>query len=84
MGLKTPEPPEYSYTAHAILGAYNEIACSRRYEQGVPLPLDVSALLNYMEVFEPPCELHIFYKAIKAIDNKFIDKAHKSISKKSA
>ena len=84
MGLKTPEPPEYSYTAHAILGAYNTIARSRKYEQGVPLALDTSALLNYMEMFELPCELHIFFECIMEIDNRFIDKAHKRMSKKPA
>lgn len=84
MGLEIPKPPEYSYTANAILVAYNTIARSRRYEQGVPLSLDASALLNYMEMFELPCELHIFFECIMAIDNKFIDRAHKSISKKSA
>ena len=84
MGLKTPEPPEYSYTANAILAAYNTIARSRRYEQSVPLSLDTSALINYMEMFELPCELHIFFECIMAIDNRFIDKAHKRLSKKSA
>jgi hypothetical protein len=66
------------------LGAYNTIARSRKYEQGVPLALGANEIGAYLELFESPCELHIFIDCIMAIDNDFLDKAHKRMSKKSA
>lgn len=82
MGLEIPEPPKYSFIANSIISAYNTIARSRRYEQGVPLALDASAITTYMDMFELPCELHIFFDCIMSIDNKFIDKVHKQVKQK--
>lgn len=82
MGLEIPEPPEYSYTANAILSAYNTIARARKYEQGVPLALGATDIGAYLELFDVPCELHILVECVFALDNKHLDKAHKRLSGK--
>ena len=82
MGLEIPEPPEYSYTANAILSAYNTIARARKYEQGVPLALGATEINAYLELFDVPCELHILVECVFALDNKHLDKAHKLLSGK--
>lgn len=84
MGLEIPEPPEYSYTANAILSSYNTIARARKYEQGVPLALGATEINAYLELYEAPCELHILVECVFALDNNHLDKAHKRLSKKSA
>ncbi|EPN2069651.1 hypothetical protein [Acinetobacter baumannii] len=76
-----PEPPEYSYVANAILSAYNTIARSRRYEQGVPLALDISAINAYVEQYDLPVERYIFNDCIFAIDNLFLDETVKKSGK---
>ncbi|NNG75672.1 hypothetical protein HLH10_04900 [Acinetobacter sp. ANC 4277] len=82
MGLEIPEPPQYSYTANAILSAYNTIARARKYEQGVPLALGATEIGAYLELYEVPCELHILVECVFALDNKHLDKAHKLLSGK--
>ncbi|MCU4589093.1 hypothetical protein KTJ20_10055 [Acinetobacter ursingii] len=77
MGLPEILPPDFSYTAHEILSAYNTIARSRRYEQGVPLALDISSINAYVEQFDLPVERHIFNDCIFTLDNQFLDEAHK-------
>ncbi|WP_180113259.1 hypothetical protein [Acinetobacter sp. YH12073] len=84
MGLEIPQPPEYSYSANAILLAYNTIARSRTYPQGVAMPLDASAIKSYLELYEAPCELHIFVECVFALDNLFLDGVRKRMQKKSA
>jgi len=79
MGLEIPEPPKYSYTANSILSAYNTIARSRRYEQGTPLALGAEDIKSYLELYELPCELHIFIDCIFALDNLFIDESRKRL-----
>lgn len=69
--------PEYSYTAQAILSAYNIITRSRRYENSMPLSLNLSDIESYLEVYESPVEVHIFVKALLAIDDLFLDEAYK-------
>ncbi|MPS60588.1 MAG: hypothetical protein E2595_03685 [Acinetobacter sp.] len=76
------EKPEYSYTSNAILSAYNVISRSRRYEQGIPLSLDISAISAYCEHYELPVERDIFNDCIFSLDNMFLDEAHKKSSKK--
>lgn len=83
MGVKPPEPPEYSYIANVILSAYNTIARSRMYhDSGVPLALNTSHIQSYIELNDLPCELYIFMDCIFAIDNLYIDEAHKKINRK--
>lgn len=82
MGIKIPKPPEYSYIASALLKAYNTIARSRRYEQGTPLALGAEDIKSYLELYELPCELHIFTECVFALDNKYLDKAHKLLSRR--
>ncbi|NAS06210.1 hypothetical protein GPS47_11505 [Acinetobacter haemolyticus] len=71
------EKPEYSYTANAILSAYNVIARSRRYEQGIPLALDIASINAFSEQYELPVEHWIFNECIFAMDNLFLDEAQK-------
>lgn len=77
-----PDPPKYSYTANSILSAYNTIARSRRYEQGTPSTLSAEDIKSYLELYELPCELHIFIDCIFSLDNLFIDESRKWMSKK--
>ena len=63
--------PDYSYVANAILTAYNTIARSRRYEQGVPLALDISAINAYVEQYDLPVERYIFNDCIFTLDDMF-------------
>ncbi|UDY20781.1 hypothetical protein NLHDIDDJ_02436 [Acinetobacter baumannii] len=72
-----PAAPDYSYVANAILSAYNTIARSRRYEQGVPLALDISAINAYVEQYDLPVERYIFNDCIFTLDDMFLDEAHK-------
>lgn len=86
MGSTPPEAvekPDYSYTANSILSAYNTIARSRRYEQSIPLALGAEDIKSYLELYELPCELHIFIDCIFSLDNLFIDESRKRMSKKS-
>ena len=82
MGIEIPKPPEYSYIASALLKAYNTIARARKYEQGVPLALGATDIGAYLELFDVPCELHIFTECVFALDNKHLDKAHKLLSRR--
>ena len=82
MGLEIPEPPQYSYTANAILSSYNTIARARKYEQGVPLALGAEDIKSYLELYELPCELHIFIDCIFTLDNLFIDESRKRLARK--
>lgn len=65
------------------MDAYNTIARSRRYENGVPMPIEIKAIKDYLELYDCPIELHIFIDAILMIDNKYIDEAHEKIAKQS-
>lgn len=82
MGIQPPKPPEYSYTANAILHAYNMIARSRRYEQGTPLALNIADIEVYCDLYDVPVELDIFVDCIFAIDNDFLDESHKRMQQK--
>ena len=77
MGLPDIKPPKASYIASAILSAYNIIARSRTYFESIPKPLDADAILSYRQCYEIPCEAYIFNDCIFALDNLFIDEAHK-------
>ena len=79
MGVKAPEPPEYSYTANLLIDAYNTIARSRRYSQSTPLTLGLSEIQAYCEQYELPVERHIFNAVIFELDNQFIDQSYKKI-----
>lgn len=83
-GHELPDPPVYSYTANALIEAYNIISRSRRYEQGTPLALSIADLNAYCEQYELPVERYIFNAVIFDLDNRFIDEAYKKMSKKSA
>ena len=86
-GRQLPEEvkkPEYSYTANALIEAYNVISRSRRYEQGIPLALSIADLNAYCEQYELPVERYIFNAVIFDLDNRFIDEAYKRMQKKSA
>jgi hypothetical protein len=78
-GHKLPDPPKYSYAANSILSAYNTIARSRRYEQGTSLALGAEDIKSYLELYELPCELHIFIDCIFTLDNLFIDESRKRL-----
>ncbi|HFE9867093.1 hypothetical protein PGJ97_06775 [Acinetobacter baumannii] len=83
--MKKPEEfqkPEYSFTSHAILTAYNIISRSRRYEQGIPLSLDISAISAYCEQYELPVDRDILNDCIFAIDNLFLDESQKKFKVK--
>lgn len=82
MGIEIPKPPQYSYTANAILSSYNTIARARKYEQGVPLALSATDIGAYLELYEAPCELHILVECVFALDNKHLNKAHKLLSRR--
>lgn len=71
--------PEYSFTSHAILTAYNIISRSRRYEQGIPLALDISSISAYCDHYELPVDRDIFNDCIFAMDNIFLDDSHKKM-----
>jgi len=60
-----------------LLDAYNTIARSRRYENGIPLTLSSRDIADYLELNELPCAMEIFKSAIFMIDNKFIDESYK-------
>ncbi|MFY5959243.1 hypothetical protein ACOUXA_17785, partial [Acinetobacter baumannii] len=80
LGVRIPDPPEYSYAADSILSAFSTIARSRRYEQGIPLSLDQQAINVYAEHNDLPVAAHIFNDCIFALDNLFMDEAYKKIS----
>ncbi|HFF4771617.1 hypothetical protein, partial [Acinetobacter baumannii] len=84
LGGRIPDPPEYSYAADSILSAFSTIARSRRYEQGIPLSLDQQAINVYAEHNDLPVAAHIFNDCIFALDNLFLDEAHKKINSKSS
>lgn len=63
--------------------AFTMINRSRRYEQAIPLSLDQHALYVYAEHNDLPVDAHIFNDCILALDNLFIEEAHKKISTKS-
>jgi len=76
--------PEYSYTANALIAAYNVISRSRRDEHGTPLALGIADLNAYCEQYELPVERYIFNAVIFDLDNRFIDETYKRMQKKSA
>jgi hypothetical protein len=82
LGVKLPDAPDYSYVANAILSAYNTIARSRRYEQGVSLALDISAINAYVEQYDLPVERYIFNDCIFTLDDMFLDEAHKKATQR--
>ncbi|WP_252362597.1 hypothetical protein, partial [Acinetobacter baumannii] len=82
LGVKLPDAPDYSYVANAILSAYNTIARSRRYEQGVPLALDISSINAYVEQYDLPVERYIFNDCIFTLDDMFLDEAHKKVTQR--
>ncbi|RJE52154.1 hypothetical protein AMS70_28170 [Acinetobacter sp. JS678] len=82
LGGHIPDPPEYSYAADSILSAFYTIIRSRRYEQGIPLSLDQQAINVYADHNDMPVDAHIFNDCIFALDNLFIEEAHKKISNK--
>lgn len=84
MGIVPPEPPKYSYIANAVLHAYNTIARSRIYENGVPMPLDSADIVSYLELHDEPCALYIFVDCVITIDNLYIDEAYKKLKRKSS
>ena len=75
------DAPAFSYTAHAILTAFNVIARGRSYHP-VAMPLDGSHINAYLELYEAPCELHIFVECIFALDNLFLDGVRKNLTNK--
>lgn len=80
VGVKPPdyiEQPEYSYIASTILNAYQMISRSRQYEQGIPMPIDLSAITMYLEHYEAPCEVWMFNDCMITLDNLFIEEAYK-------
>lgn len=81
-GHELPDPPEHSYTANALIEAYNAISRSRRYEQGTPLALSIADLNAYCEQYELPVERYIFNAVIFALDNQFIDESRKRLASK--
>lgn len=49
------------------------------HHSGTPMPLDASSILNYLKLYDAPVDVGIFTECIIALDNIFIDKAHKRI-----
>ncbi|WEH93054.1 hypothetical protein PYR77_07455 [Acinetobacter soli] len=68
-----PEPPERSFIAGDILAAYNVISRSRKYEQGIPLPLGLSDISEYCAVCDIAAERWLFNECIFALDKKFME-----------
>jgi hypothetical protein len=54
------------------------IARGRSYHP-VAMPLDGSHINAYLELYEAPCELHIFVECVFALDNLFLDGVRKQI-----
>jgi len=74
------DAPEFSYVAHSILMAFNVIARGRSYHP-VAMPLDGSHINAYLELYEAPCELHIFVECVFALDNLFLDEVRARLGK---
>ncbi|WP_121972695.1 hypothetical protein [Acinetobacter stercoris] len=70
-------PKEVSGTALVLVSAYNVIARSRQYEQGIPMPLSLGAINDYCEQYESPVPRWIFNDCIFALDNSFLEEASK-------
>lgn len=68
--------------AYEIVAAYNIIARSRRYEQGIPMSLDLSAISAYCDHYELPVDRQIFNDCIFEMDNLFLDESHQKHLKK--
>lgn len=83
MGVKSEkmEQPKPCYLSNFILDAYNTIARSRRYENGIPLTLSMRDILDYLSMIELPCSEDAFTESVFMLDNIFIDEAHKKIKK---
>ncbi|MDQ8952442.1 hypothetical protein RFH42_05625 [Acinetobacter rudis] len=62
--------------ANAVVEAYNLISRSRKYEQGIPMPIDLSAITAYLDQYESPCESWIFDDCIITLDNLFLEEAY--------
>lgn len=54
------------------------------HHSGVPIALSSKDITAFLDVHESPCELYIFTECVTALDNFFLDKAYKKMSKKSA
>ncbi len=53
------------------------------HHSGTPMPLDSAAFLSYLELLhDASIDVHIFIECVVAIDNIFIDEAHKRVSRK--
>lgn len=52
------------------------------HHSGTPMPLESANILSYLELHDAPVDLPIFVECITAIDNIFIDDAHKRMSRK--
>lgn len=72
-----PEPPEPSFAAEYVLSAYALIARSRRYEQGVPLPLGLGEIAEFWAFEEPPVPRRAFLAAVLAVDDCALEQAGK-------
>ena len=52
------------------------------HHTGTPMPQESANILSYLELHDAPIDLHIFVDCVIAIDNIFIDEAHKRMSRK--
>ena len=84
MGLAVPEPPEHPLIAIYVISAFRVIERSRHYFEVTPKPIDIQDIVNYLEWYESPCSEWLFVECIFALDNLYLEKAYKKMSKKSA
>ncbi|EGZ48515.1 hypothetical protein HMPREF9370_0810 [Neisseria wadsworthii 9715] len=75
--MAQPEKPEYSYLADWLVFAYFQIGRSRRYEQGIPLPLSLRDVNDFAECETVPVSRKLFNRVIFAIDDVALNAARK-------
>ena len=67
-----PQKPEYSYTAQVLLNAYNTIARSRKFSDGIPMALSAHDINAYLSIHELPTEIDILNEVIFTLDNDYM------------
>jgi hypothetical protein len=77
LGIKQVNKPEYFPLSLYTLSAFRVMERSRNYmsvgDQLVPRPLTIENVLDYIEVYDTPCELWLFLECLFALDNIYIE-----------
>lgn len=77
LGIKQVKQPEYFPLSLYTLSAFRVLERSRSYisvgDQLVPRPLNTENVLNYLEIYDSPCELWLFLECLFALDNIYIE-----------